>query len=86
MAGEYALEFTALVAGECVWHRAADVDRARRQAVALSEWANSFKIGRDGTREVVIANYEQHLYDGGLISQRYTAIWQRRRDDTKRAY
>jgi hypothetical protein len=32
-----------------------------------SKWANPYRIGRDGPREQVIAKYEQHLADSGLI-------------------
>jgi hypothetical protein len=32
-----------------------------------SKWRNPFKVGRDGTREEVIAKYERHLLDSGLI-------------------
>ena len=34
-----------------------------------SKWANPYRMGRDGTREEVIARYERHLYDSGLINQ-----------------
>jgi len=34
-----------------------------------SKWGNPYKIGRDGTREEVIAKFDRHLYDSGLISQ-----------------
>jgi hypothetical protein len=33
-----------------------------------SKWANPYKIGRDGTREEVIAKFECHIYDSGLFS------------------
>jgi hypothetical protein len=33
-----------------------------------SKWANPYKIGRDGTREEVIAKFECHLYDTGLFN------------------
>jgi hypothetical protein len=33
-----------------------------------SKWANPYKIGRDGTREQVIAKFECHLYDTGLFN------------------
>jgi hypothetical protein len=32
-----------------------------------SKWHNPYRVGRDGTREEVIAKYEHHLYDSGLI-------------------
>jgi hypothetical protein len=32
-----------------------------------SKWHNPYKVGRDGTREEVIARYERHLDDSGLI-------------------
>jgi Domain of unknown function (DUF4326) len=32
-----------------------------------SKWQNPFVIGKDGTRSEVIAKYEQHLVDSGLI-------------------
>jgi Domain of unknown function (DUF4326) len=32
-----------------------------------SKWGYPFRIGRDGTREEVIARYREHLYDSGLI-------------------
>jgi hypothetical protein len=32
-----------------------------------SKWHNPYKVGRDGTREEVIAKYERHLHDSGLI-------------------
>ncbi len=35
------------------------VDRSTR-------WGNPFKIGRDGTREEVIAKYREHLMETGL--------------------
>jgi hypothetical protein len=31
------------------------------------KWENPFKEGPDGTREEVIAKYERHLHDSGLI-------------------
>jgi len=34
-----------------------------------SKWANPYKIGRDGTRDEVIARYERYLHASGLISQ-----------------
>jgi len=33
-----------------------------------SKWGNPYKIGRDGTREEVIAKFECHLYDSGLFN------------------
>ncbi len=36
--------------------------------LAGSKWANPFKIDRHGTREEVIAKYEQHLHASGLIN------------------
>lgn len=33
-----------------------------------SKWGNPFTIGKDGTREEVIAKYEQYLIDSGLIN------------------
>ncbi len=32
-----------------------------------SKWGNPFNIGRDGTREEVIAKYEKHLKSSGLM-------------------
>jgi len=32
-----------------------------------SKWANPFKIGKDGTREDVIAKYKEHITKSGLI-------------------
>jgi hypothetical protein len=34
-----------------------------------SKWHNPFKIGRDGTPEEVLAKYERHLHDSGLINE-----------------
>jgi len=34
-----------------------------------SKWANPYSIGKDGTREEVIAKYSQYLIDTGLNSQ-----------------
>ena len=34
-----------------------------------SKWANPFVVNKDGTREEVIAKYEQHLIDSGLASE-----------------
>lgn len=34
-----------------------------------SRWGNPFAIGRDGTREEVVAKYEQYLLSSGLIDQ-----------------
>jgi hypothetical protein len=42
------------------------VPRRRLQA---SKWANPFKVGRDGTREEVIARYRAYLYESGLVDQ-----------------
>jgi hypothetical protein len=33
-----------------------------------SKWENPFKIGRDGTREEVIAKFERHLHESSLIN------------------
>jgi hypothetical protein len=35
--------------------------------IAESKWRNRFKIGRDGTRDEVIVEYERWLYHRGLI-------------------
>lgn len=32
-----------------------------------SRWGNPFVVGRDGTREEVVAKYEQYLLSSGLI-------------------
>ena len=32
------------------------------------KWHNPYWAGRDGTREEVIARYERHLHDSGLIA------------------
>jgi hypothetical protein len=34
-----------------------------------SKWANPYKTPRDGTLEEIIAMYEQHLIDSGLINE-----------------
>jgi hypothetical protein len=34
-----------------------------------SKWGNPFVIGRDGTREEVVAKYSQWLFDSGRIDQ-----------------
>jgi hypothetical protein len=38
-----------------------------RYGLPGSKWHNPYKVGRDGTREEVIAKYERHLHDTGLI-------------------
>jgi hypothetical protein len=38
-----------------------------RYGLPGSKWHNPYKVGRDGTREEVIAKYECHLHDSGLI-------------------
>jgi hypothetical protein len=38
-----------------------------RYGLRGSKWHNPYKVGRDGTREEVIAKYERHLHDSGLI-------------------
>jgi len=40
-----------------------------RYGLVGSKWHNPYKVGRDGTREEVIAKYERHLCDSGLINQ-----------------
>lgn len=32
-----------------------------------TKWGNPFVIGRDGTRDEVIARYERYLYESGLF-------------------
>jgi hypothetical protein len=39
-----------------------------RYGLKRSKWANKFVIGKDGTREEVIALYERHLVGSGLIN------------------
>jgi hypothetical protein len=38
-----------------------------RYGLVGSKWHNPYWVGRDGTREEVIARYERHLHDSGLI-------------------
>src|SRR5262245_50114450 len=38
-------------------------------SLSASKWANPYRIGRDGNRDEVIAKYERHLHDSGLIQQ-----------------
>jgi hypothetical protein len=38
-----------------------------RYGLPGSKWHNPYKVGCDGTREEVIAKYERHLHDSGLI-------------------
>jgi hypothetical protein len=38
-----------------------------RYGLPGSKWHNPYKVGRDGTREEVIAKYQRHLHDSGLI-------------------
>ena len=33
-----------------------------------SKWGNPFTIGKDGTRDEVIAKYRVHLHESGLIA------------------
>lgn len=43
------------------------IGRANR-GLRQSKWHNPFKIGRDGTREEVIAKYRQHVIGSGLVN------------------
>ena len=40
-----------------------------RYRLRSSNWRNPFVIGKDGTREEVIAKYERYLIESGLINQ-----------------
>jgi hypothetical protein len=52
-------------------------DRLKRRPWDLprSKWFNPYKIGRDGTRDEVIAKYERYLHESGLINDIHELRW-----------
>lgn len=53
--------------GPFLLNRKTDGWRGATYVGRSSKWGNPFAIGRDGTREEVVARYERHLFSSGLI-------------------
>lgn len=44
---------------------------------AASEWANPYKVGRDGTGEEVLAKYEAHVRNSPLLMKKILTLQKR---------